>query len=70
MMLQDKYEEVIKMGTDKELNVHLFDQLDIVEDALEIAESEHASKTIEYLKNKKKKIERKLYQKPPLIDNE
>ena len=38
----------------------------IVEDALELAEKEQAVETIAYLKKKKSKIERKLYQEPPL----
>ena len=54
--------------TEKEYNGHLFDQLDIVEDALEIAEEENAVETIKYLQKRKKKIERKLYQKPPLAE--
>ena len=51
---------------EKEINNNLFDQLEIVEDALELAEKEHAVETIAYLKKKKSKIERKLYQEPPL----
>ncbi len=56
------------MSSEKEVNVSLFDQLDIVEDALELAEQEHASMTIEFLRKKKRQIERKLYQQPPLND--
>ncbi len=52
---------------EKEINNNLFDQLEIVEDALKLAEKEHATETIEYLKTKKKRIERKLYQDPPLV---
>ena len=55
--------------SEKEYNGHLFDQLDIVEDALEIAEEEQATKTIEYLQKRKKKIERKLYQTPPMTEH-
>ncbi|MBR6223932.1 MAG: hypothetical protein IKQ71_10915 [Lachnospiraceae bacterium] len=52
---------------EKEINNYLFDQLDLVEEALKLAEEENATKTIEFLKTRKMKIERKLYQKPPLV---
>ena len=51
---------------EKEINNNLFDQLSIVErfeDALNLGEKE-ARKEIERIK---KEINRKLYQKPPLI---
>ncbi len=52
---------------EKEINNYLFDQLDLVEEALKLAQEENATKTIEYLETRKKKIERKLYQQPPLV---
>ena len=52
---------------EKEYNGYLFDQLDIVEEALKIAKRENATETVSYLENRKEKIERKLYQKPPLV---
>ena len=55
------------MAGEKEFNGILFDQLDIVEDALKIAKSENASATIAFLENKIAQIKRKLYQDPPLI---
>ena len=54
---------------EKEYNGYLFDQLEIVEDALQLAEEENATRTIAYLKRKKTTIERKLYQQPPLSEN-
>ena len=52
---------------EKEYNGNLFDQLEIVEEALALAYEENATKTIAYLEKKKEYINRKLYQKPPLI---
>ena len=52
---------------EKEYNGNLFDQLEIVEEALTLAREEGASKTITYLKKKMEYINRKLYQNPPLI---
>ncbi len=53
--------------SEKEYNGNLFDQLEIVEEALVLAHEENATKTIAYLEKKKEYINRKLYQKPPLI---
>lgn len=55
---------------EKKINNNLFDQLEIVEEALKRARREQASETVEYLEEKKKYIERKLYQKPSLSNNE
>ena len=55
------------MGTDKEFNGHLFDQLSIVE-RLDKAESNGKYK--EESETIKKEIKRKLYQKPPLTTEE
>ena len=52
---------------EKELNCYLFDQLTILDDLEEIAEKEHAAETLKAIAKKRKQIERKLYQKPPLI---
>ncbi len=51
---------------EKELNVHLLDQLDLIEDTLLIAEKENSTETIAFLKRRKAQVERKLYQKPPI----
>lgn len=54
-------------SNEKELNCYLFDQLTILEDLEEIAEKEKAEETLKAIAKKRKQIERKLYQKPPLI---
>lgn len=51
---------------EKELNCYLFDQLTILEDLEEIAEKEKAEETLKAIAKKRRQIERKLYQKPPL----
>ncbi len=51
---------------EKEINNNLFDQLEIVEEALKRARKENAAETIEYLEQKREYINRKLYQQPPL----
>ena len=53
---------------EKEINNYLFDQLEIIEEALLRAKKEGASETVAYLEKKKEYINRKLYQKPPLSD--
>lgn len=53
---------------EKEINCNLFDQLSLIEEAEEIAKKENAENTLKFLAMKKRQIERKLYQKPPLID--
>lgn len=52
---------------EKEYNGYLFDQLSLIEETSEIASEENAVKTVAFLEKKKKQIERKLYQQPPLI---
>lgn len=51
---------------EKELNCYLFDQLTILDDLEEIAEAEQAKETLKAIAKKRKQVERKLYQKPPL----
>ena len=53
---------------EKELNCYLFDQLSILEDLEEIAEKENAEETLKVIAKKRKQIERKLYQAPPLAN--
>lgn len=55
-------------SNEKELNCYLFDQLAILEDLEEIAEKEKAEETLKAIAKKRKQIERKLYQKPPLVN--
>ena len=56
------------MALEKEINVYLLDQLDLIEDLLEVATKENAKETIALLEKRKKQVERKLYQKPPLVN--
>ncbi len=51
---------------EKEYNGYLFDQLTLLEDIEEVAEKENATDTIKIINKKRKQIERKLYQQPPL----
>lgn len=53
---------------EKEINCNLFDQLTILDDLQEVAESENAVKTLKMIEKKRKQIERKLYQQPPLVE--
>lgn len=53
---------------EKEYNGNLFDQLSILDDIQEKAEEENAVKTLKEIAKKRRQIERKLYQKPPLIE--
>lgn len=52
---------------EKEYNGYLFDQLSLIEEISEVAEEENAKKTLAMLEKKKRQVERKLYQQPPLI---
>ncbi len=52
---------------EKELNCNLFDQLTILDDIQEKAEEENVVKTLKEIAKKRSQIERKLYQKPPLV---
>lgn len=54
---------------EKELNCNLFDKLDMLEDIQEVAEKENATETLLIISKKKRQIERKLYQQPPLNNN-
>lgn len=52
---------------DKEINCYLFDQLTILDDLQEVAEKENAQETLKMIAKKRKQVERKLYQQPPLV---
>lgn len=54
-------------SSEKEYNGNLFDQLTILDDLEEIAKEEKAVKRLVEFPKKRKQIERKLYQQPPLI---
>lgn len=51
---------------EKEYNGYLFDQLTILEDLQEVAEKENAVETLKLIQRKRKQVERKLYQQPPI----
>ena len=51
---------------EKEYNGILFDQLSLLEDIEVVAESENAEETLKLQRRKRRQIERKLYQQPPL----
>ena len=55
------------MATEKEVNVYLLSQLEYIEDALELAEKENATETVAFLRKCKARLERKIYQVPPLV---
>ena len=54
--------------TEKEYNGNLLDQITILDDLEEIAKEEAAEKTLKAIAKKRMQIERKLYQKPPLVN--
>ena len=56
--------------TEKELNCFLFDQISILERLEATAKKDNAVDTLKQIEIERKQIERKLYQKPPVIDNE
>lgn len=55
------------LTNDKEINCYLFDQLTILDDLQEVAEKENAQETLKMIAKKRKQVERKLYQQPPLV---
>ncbi|MBR1628669.1 MAG: hypothetical protein IJ679_05280 [Lachnospiraceae bacterium] len=58
------------MASSKEYDGILFDQLEIIEEALSLLKEEDAPKTMAYLEKKKKYVERKLYRNPPLLEED
>ena len=55
-------------SNEKEINCNLFDQLSLLEDIEEVAKEKDTQEVLKVIEKKRKQIERKLYQKPPLID--
>lgn len=55
--------------TEKEYNGNLLDQLELIERIETIAQSRDIDEVLKQLAVEKKFVERKLYQKPPLVDN-
>lgn len=57
------------LNNEKELNCNLFDQLSLLEEIEEVAPKNNAQEVLDIINVKKKQVERKLYQKPPLVEN-
>lgn len=54
--------------TEKEYNGNLFDQLSLLEEIERVAIKCECKEVLEEIEFKRRQINRKLYQKPPLID--
>lgn len=52
--------------TEKEYNGYLFDQITLLEDIERVAKRTNATEVLDEIAIKRKQIERKLYQQPPL----
>jgi len=52
---------------EKELNCYLFDQLSLLEEIERVAKKCDCKEVLEEIEFKRNQINRKLYQKPPLI---
>lgn len=57
-------------ANEKEYNGNLFDQLTLLERIEEVALETKDEKVLKIIDKLKKEVNRKLYQKPPLIDND
>ena len=57
-------------ANEKELNCYLLDQLELIERIEIIAQNSNSDEVLKQLALEKKFVERKLYQKPPLANNE
>lgn len=55
--------------TEKELNCILLDQLSLLENIERVAKKTNATEVLQEIEYERKQIERKLYQNPPVIDN-
>ena len=55
--------------TEKELNCHLLDMIDLLEEIERVAKKANCKEVLEEIEFKRNQINRKLYQKPPIIDN-
>ncbi len=56
--------------TEKEYNGILFDQLSLLEEIERAAKKANCKEVLEEIEFKRRQINRKLYQKPPLTENE
>ena len=55
--------------TEKEYNGNLLDQISLLEEIERVAKKVNCQEVLEEIEFKRKQIERKLYQKPPMIGN-
>ncbi len=55
------------MPGEKEINVNLFERLDLLDRLERVAKRENCEPVLQEIEFERKLIERKLYQKPPLI---
>lgn len=55
---------------EKEINCYLFDQLTLLEDIEEVASKGDCKEVLALIAKKRKQVERKLYQQPPLIQKD
>lgn len=58
------------MPGEKELNVNLFERLDLLDRLERVARKENCEPVLQEIAFERKLIERKLYQKPPLIEEQ
>lgn len=58
------------MPGEKEINCNLFDQLSILEEIEEVAKNTNDTEVLKVVDKLKKRVERKLYQQPPLTNSE
>lgn len=56
-------------SNEKELNCYLLDQLELIERLEMIAQNGNSEEILKQLALEKKFVERKLYQKPPIISD-
>lgn len=54
---------------EKEYNGYLFDQLSLLEEIERVAKKTNAIEVLDEIEIKRKQVERKLYQKPPLTSD-
>ncbi len=54
--------------TEKELNCHLFDMVDLLDDLERVAKKAGCQPMLDEIEIKRAQINRKLYQKPPLTE--
>ena len=54
--------------TEKEYNVNLLDQISLLEDIERVAKKINCQEVLDEIEFKRNQINRKLYQKPPLIN--